>query len=385
MSAAMKSFSASGVVLLAALGCAGGQRAAPASSGSSGRATSASETTQATQARTMVYVGLASGEVTAFQLDLATGGLGRRGTVAVGRAPSALARSSEREVLVAVDEATGMAASLAINPKTGVLTQVSRVATGGAQPSAVTVDATGKYALTANSGSDSVSMLAIKPSGALDAAETFAAGGGAHAIAVHPANQVAFVTNFRAGTVSQYTFNTGTGVLTPKPGPPLALPAGSGPTRLVCHPSGRWVYLLNETKDAVSVHVFDEDIKALSSMASQIISTLPAGVSGAKNRPTDLALGRAGRFLYASNRGHDSVATFRVDPGGTLALMGHEGSGGRAPAALAVDPTGAFLLVANHDSKSVVVFRLDPETGVPHAVHTVALDAAPLALLAAQL
>jgi 6-phosphogluconolactonase len=333
----------------------------------------------------MVYVGLSNGEVAAFQLDLATGGLARRGNVAVGHAPSALARSVDREVLIAVDEATGMAASLAINPKTGALTQVSRVATGGTRPSSVTVDGTGKYALTANSGSDSVSMLAIKPSGALDAAETFAAGDGAHAVAVHPANQVAFVTNFRAGTVSQYTFNTGTGVLTPKAGPPLSLPGGSGPTRLVCHPSGRWVYLIDESIDAVSVHVFDEDIKALSSMASQVISTLPAGVSGAKNRPTDLVLGRAGRFLYVTNRGNDSVATFRVDPGGTLTLVGHEGSGGRAPAALAVDPTGAYLLVANQGSKSVVVFRLDPETGVPHAVRPVALDAAPLTLLAAQL
>jgi 6-phosphogluconolactonase len=384
----MSSFYFRVVVLTFALGCAApaGQRGAPVvGSGAGAGAAPATVPAPDPAGRTFVYVGMAGGEIAALQLDLTTGNLSRRGTVAVGRSPSSLVRSAERQVLVAVDETTGMAASLAINPKTGVLTLVSRAATGGAQPTSATVDRTGKYVLTANSGSGSVSVLAIKTDGSLAAIETFRAEPGAHAVAVHPANQVALVANFRAGTVSQYTFNTGTGILTPKPGPALTLPAGSGPTRFACHPSGRWVYLLNETNDTISVHVFDEDIKALSTMASQVISTLPEGFARAKSRPGDLALGRAGQFLYATNRGHDSVVTFAVEAAGTLKLVGHEPSGGRAPGALSVDPSGAYLFVANQGSRNLVVFRLDSATGAPHALRTVALTAAPLAVLAGQL
>jgi 6-phosphogluconolactonase len=129
--------------------------------------------------------------------------------------------------------------------------------------------------------------------------------------------------------------------------------------------------------------VFDEDVKALSTMSSQIVSTLPKGYPRAKSRPGDLALGAGGRFLYVTNRGHDSVGTFAVQADGTLEPVGHVPSGGRAPGALAVDPSGAFLVVANQGSRTLTVFRLDATTGAPGAPRTVALPAAPLALLVA--
>jgi 6-phosphogluconolactonase len=358
---------------------AGGRRAAPGG----GAAAASPAEAAAAASRTYVYVGLAGGEIAMFHLDLTTGGLSRRGTVDVGRAPSALVRSAERETLVAVDEATGMAVALAINAKTGALSPVARLSTGGSQPSGAAVDGTGKYVLTTHPGSASVSVLAIKPDGTLGMIGTFPAGAGATAVALHPANHVAFVANLRASTVSQYTFNTGTGILTTKAGPPLALPAGSGPMRFACHPSGRWVYLLDEASDAISVHVFDEDVKALSALSSQIVPTLPEGYSRAKGRPGDLALGRAGRFLYATNRGPDDVATFAVDGTGALTLVGHEPSGGRGPGALAVDPSGAYLVVANQTSKNLTVFHLDSTTGAPGGARTVALPAAPLSVLVA--
>ena len=365
----------------------GRRRARPAGAARQRRAARARRRPRAPPAEpaghTFVYVGLAGGAIATFHLDLATGGLGRRGTVDVGRAPSSLARSADRETLVAVDEATGQAIALAINPKTGALTPVSRLSTGGAQPAGAVADGTGKYLLAAHPGAGTVSVLAITPGGSLGTIGSFAAGAGANAVALHPANQVAFVANLRASTVSQFTFNTGTGILTPKAGPPMALPAGSGPARFACHPSGRWVYILDETSDAISVHVFDEDLKALSPMSSQIVSTLPDGYARSKSRPADLALGRGGRFLYATNRGPDTVATFAVQADGTLAPGGQAPSGGHAPGPLAVDPSGAFLVVANQGSKTLVVFRLDPETGAPGAPRTVALPAAPLAVLVA--
>jgi 6-phosphogluconolactonase len=330
--------------------------------------------------RTFVYVGLSSGDIATYEMNGASGALARKNVTAVGRAPTSLASSDERQVLVASDETGAAVISLAIHPKTGALNTVNRVAAGGAQPTQITVDRSGKYALLANSGSGSAAVVPIKPNGGLEPAEVYAAGGGAHAIAVHPANEVALVANARAGTITQYSFNTGTGVLTPKPGPPLSLPAGSAPTRFACHPSGRWVYILNEAGDDISVHVFDEDIRALSVLASQIISTLPDGAPGKKNRPFDLRMGRAGHFLYVTNRGHDTVATYAVDATGSLTLVGHEPSGGRAPAPLAADPSGSFLFVGNQGSKTLVVFRLDEKTGAPALAHTVPLAAVPLAI-----
>jgi 6-phosphogluconolactonase len=375
------------LVLLPLAACASSARARPA--GASAPSAAAEGTTAGepaapeSGARTFVYVGLAGGEVAAFRLDLATGALGRHGGVDVGRGPAALARSAEREALLAVDE-TGQAVALAVNAKTGALSPSARLAVGP-QPAGGAVDGTGKYLLTAHPGGGSVSVLAITPGGGLGTIGTFPAGAGATAVALHPANQVAFVANQRAGTVSQFTFNTGTGILTPKAGPPLVLPAGSGPARLVCHPSGRWVYILDETSDAISVHVFDEDVKALSPISSQIVSTLPEGASRGKSRPVDLALGRGGRFLYATNRGPDTIATFAVRPDGTLEARGHVASGGRGAGALAVDPSGTFLIVANQASKALEVFRLDPTTGAPSAARTVALGAPPLAVLIAAL
>jgi 6-phosphogluconolactonase len=335
--------------------------------------------------RTFVYVGLAGGAVVGFHLDLATGALGRRASVDVGRSPSSLVRSVERETIVAVDDVTGMAVALAVNGKTGALTPGGRAPAGGPQPSGAAVDATGKYVLVAHPGSGTVSVLAITPDRMLGSIGSFPAGAGASAVALHPANQLAFAANLRASTISQFSFNTGTGILTTKAGPPLALPAGSGPARLACHPSGRWVYVLDEASDAISVHVYDVDLRALSALSSQIVPTLPEGHARGKSRPVDLALGRGGRFLYATNRGDDSVATFAVGADGTLQPAGFTPSGGRGAGPLAVDPSGAYLVVGNQTSKTLAVFRLDPQTGAPGSPRTVALPAAPLSLLVAAL
>jgi 6-phosphogluconolactonase len=359
-------------------GCAPrGQRAAPASG--PGAAPAGSSAAEAA-VPTFVYVGM-PGEIGIFRLDPDSGALTRRGSAPIGRAPSALAHSTEREVLVAVEAASSQVQSFAVNAKTGALTPAGRAPAGG-EPSGATIDKTGKYVLTAHRGAGSVTVLAIKPDGSLGAIDTFRAGAGAADVALHPANQIAFVANARASSISQFTFNTGTGMLTPKAGPPLTLPAGSGPTRFACHPNGHWVYLIDEARDAVSVHVFDEDLKGLSSMSEQIVPTLPDGFSKAKSKPVDLALGRDGKFLYVTNRGHDSVATFAVEPGGTLKLVGHEPSGGRSPGALAVDPGGAYLFVANEGSKTLSVFHIDATAGTLGGRKNVTLSGAPLSVAA---
>jgi 6-phosphogluconolactonase len=368
--------------LFVVLGCAG----APAhrDAAIAGAAASADA---AAAGRVFVYVGMAGGELTLFHLDPSTGILARRGTVSGGRAPSSLAHSVERESLIAVDGNSGQAAAFSVNTKSGALKLVARTATGGAHPSGASLDDTGKYVLAAHPATGRVSVLAITESGGLNPIGTFAAGAGAHAVAVHT-SQIAFVSNFRAGTVSQYTFNTGTGMLTPKAGPALALPTGSAPTRMVCHPSGRWVYLLDEGTDSLAVYGFDGDLKALSPISSQVITTLTEGAArgrspaGRPGRPADIAVSPTGRFLYVTNRGPDGVAAFAIDGAGTLKLVGHAPSGGRAPGAVSVDPTGKFLIVANEGSKSLSVSSIDPTTGELGSAHVVMLPAPPISVLA---
>ena len=364
--------------LFVALGCAGAQRPDGLGAGIGPAADGVSPADEA--GRVFVYVGMAGGEIALFHLDAASGTLARRGTVSVGRTPSSLARSVARESLIAVDGVTGQAVSFSIDPKSGALRAVGRAATGGATSSGATLDDTGKYVLVAHPAAGRVSVLAITPAGGLKAIDTFAAGAGARAVAVHPA-EIVFVSNFRADSLSQYTFNTGTGMLTNRSGA-IELSAGSGPTRLVCHPSGRWVYSLDEGTDSIAVYGFDGDLKALSPISLQIVSTLTDGVARGRSRPADLAVSPTGRFLYETNRGPDDVAAFAIEAAGTLKLVGHVPSGGRAPGALAVDPSGRVLIVANEGGKSLSVYSIDPTTGALGDRHAIALAASPLSVLA---
>jgi len=197
------------------------------------------------------------------------------------------------------------------------------------------------------------------------------------------ASEAAYVANFRAETISQYAFNAGTGTLTPKPDRPVALPARSGPRFLLAHPSGRMLYVVNETSNTIAAYAVEEHVRTLSLLALQTASTLPDGWHGRKNQIAEARFGRGGRFLYAINRGHDSVVTFAVDRAtGDLSLVGHQPTQGQSPSALAVDPSGHYLFVANQGSRTLATFRLDEQTGAPTPAGTTPVGAAPLSVVA---
>lgn len=332
-------------------------------------------------AAAFVYVGLAGGEIALFHLDPATGTLARGRGATAGRAPSSLVRSVERGTLIAVDGPTGQATSFSIDPKSGALRPIGRAATGAGPVSGATLDDTGRYVLTAHPAAGRVAVVAITQAGGLKAIDTFVAGAGTRSVAVHP-TQVAFASNFRAGSVSQFAFTLGTGMLTPKREAAIELPAGYRPSRLVCHPSGRWVYLLDEGRGAIAVFRFGDDLKALSPIASQVISTLSEAPTRGRGRPVDLAVSPTGRFLYVTNRGPNDVAAFEIDAAGTLKLVGHVAGGGGALGAVAVDPSGRVLLVANEGGKSLGVHAIDPTTGALGVERRVTLAASPLSVLA---
>jgi 6-phosphogluconolactonase len=256
----------------------------------------------------------------------------------------------------------------------------------------------------------------VGPGGHLSPPDLFPAAAGAFGLALHPSNTMAFVANAKAGTLSQLTFNTGTGTLTAKPGAAIGLPSGSGPKLVVCHPRGRWVYVLNETNNTVSVHSFDDRMGTVSRLAFQVVSVAasdatgepvaagaggegkPAGPSGGKTvksakaaaktdkaaeqvHPREMAVAVSGRFAYVLDGARDDLATFAIDDEtGALTLVDHEPSGGTGAVGLALDPTGQFLIVVHHGSRQVAAFHLDPKTGVPSLGDSIRLANAPVSV-----
>jgi 6-phosphogluconolactonase len=327
-----------------------------------------------------VYVGLAAGAVDVLELDTHAGSLIRRGKVSLGDPVLSLAGSTRGRLLVASTDSGGSVVSLSINPTNGSLKSVSRTGVGGTEPMGAAVDGSGRYVAVANHGSGNVSVIPIRQDGRLMGADTFAAGRGASAVGFHPSNTVAFVVNERAGTISQYSFNQGTGTLTPKPGQTLGLPWDSRPRQIRCHPNGRFVYVLNESNQTISVHAFDDRMGTLTRMAFQVVSTAAEGAPGAKNRLGSMRLGGGGKFLFVTDRGRDTVAVFAVDADtGELTLRSQTACGGQDPIDLAVDPGESFLVVANQRSHNLALFRIG-EGGELQAAGAVSLAAAPVAL-----
>jgi 6-phosphogluconolactonase len=162
-----------------------------------------------------------------------------------------------------------------------------------------------------------------------------------------------------------YRFDTATGVLEPNTPPSVSVAPGAGPRHFVFHPSGRFGYVINEMGSTVTAFGYDEEKGTLDPI--QTITTLPEDFQGVSHT-AEVRVHPSGRFLYGSNRGHDSIAVFSVDQEtGRLTARGHESTRGKTPRNFEIDPTGTWLLAANQDSDSVVVFRIDSETGALQA------------------
>jgi 6-phosphogluconolactonase len=237
----------------------------------------------------------------------------------------------------------------------------------------VLVDAAGRWVLVANFMSGSVCVYPLGPDGALGEASDFVQhlgasidprrqrGPHAHSITLDPANRFAFVPDLGLDKLLVYRFDAQRGVLEPNATPWIKMKPGAGPRHLALHPQGRFAYLVNELDCTVAVLGYDARRGVFRQL--QIVPTLPAGFAG-ESSCADIHPTPSGRFLYASNRGHDSIAAWRIDQRtGRLAALGHAATEGQTPRNFCVDPTGRFLLVANQDSDSVVTFSIDARSG----------------------
>jgi 6-phosphogluconolactonase len=267
----------------------------------------------------------------------------------------------------------GGVSAYAIDPRTGGLTLLNRELAGGGDTSYISLDRTNRFALAANYDGGNFAVFAIKPDGSLGDWTAFVQHMGksvnpqrqthpyAHSIVVDPTNRFALVADLGVDKLFVYRFDEKTGKISPNDPAFVIVPPGSGARHVKFHPNGHWVYLITEMGSTVIGYDWDTAKGTLTEF--QNISTLPADFKDA-NACAELEVHPNGKFLYGTNRGHDSLAMFAIDQtNGHLTAIGHVPSGGKTPRNFAFDPTAKWIVCTNHGSNNAVVFRVDGETG----------------------
>ena len=326
------------------------------------------------------YTGAKSKGIYVSRFDPAAGRLTPPELAAETASPSFLALHPGGRFLYAVGEATnlggqrgGAVSSFSLDAKTGQLTLLNHQPSGGAGPCHLSVDQTGKCLLVANYGSGSIAALPIRADGALGEPGTVIqhhgssvnpqrqAGPHAHFITPDPANRFALTCDLGLDRVLVYRLAPEKAALAANDPPFAAVKPGSGPRHFAFHPSGRFVFVINEMGSTLTAFAYDAKRGALKEL--QTLSTLPAGFTG-KSTCAEVQVHPSGDFVYGSNRGHDSIAVFGFDPAsGKLTCLEYQPTQGKNPRHFALDPTAQWLLAENQDSDSIVVFRVDSHTG----------------------
>jgi 6-phosphogluconolactonase len=243
----------------------------------------------------------------------------------------------------------------------------------GVGPCHVSVDRSGRVALVANYASGSVGVLPIEADGRLGPATAAVqhrgssvnperqTGPHAHSITPAPDNRFVLAADLGLDRIMVYRLQAADGRLIPNDPPWAAVKPGAGPRHLAFHPTRPLVYVINELDSTLVTFAWDARRGTLREL--QTVSTLPADYRGA-SFPAEVRVDAAGRFLYGSNRGHDSIAVFRIEEStGLLSAIAYESTLGAHPRHFTLHPSGQWLLVANQDSDSIIVFRRNPATG----------------------
>jgi len=316
----------------------------------------------------------------AYRFDPATQEVTSLGLAAETTNPSWVTLHPNGRFLYAVNEEgnynganSGGVSAFSIDRSTGKLTFLNEVASRGADPCYITVDKSGKYVLVANYTGGNIAVFPVRPDGKLGEASAFIQHTGhglnpkrqeaphAHSIDLSPDQRFAFVDDLGLDELLVYKFDKSKGTLKPNNPPFARLDAGAGPRHFALHPSGQFAYVVSEM--ASTVTAFSIDLKTGTLNRLQTVSTLPDDFKG-DNDDAEIHVHPNGKFLYASNRGHDSIALFSIDASkGTLTRIDDVPTQGKTPRSFEIDPTGKYLFAENQDSDNIVLFRIDESTG----------------------
>jgi 6-phosphogluconolactonase len=324
------------------------------------------------------YTGAKSKGIYSARFDAANGKLSAPELAAETKNPSFLALHPNGRVLYAVGEIddfqgkrTGAVSAFSIDAKTGKLSLLNEEPSSGGGPCHLAVDKTGKCVLVANYGSGSFAALPIEADGKLGEPRSKIQGAGssinkerqagphAHQIINDAANKFAFGCDLGLDKVFIWKLEPNEALLDAENAHFAPVEPGAGPRHLAFHPNGRIVYVINEMGSTISAFY-----RAKGTLVeSQSVSTLPHNFHG-NTTCAEVQVHPSGKFVYGSNRGHDSIAVFSVDEkSGKLAFVEHQSTRGKTPRHFAIDPTGKWLLAENQDSDNIVVFRIDQQTG----------------------
>jgi len=326
-----------------------------------------------------------------FNVDRATGAMKPIGIVESGTSPSCLAVNAAGTCLYSANETDhvgdnkeGSVSAYAINRKDGQLKLLNTVRSGGAGPTYVSVHPKGHFLLVANYFGGSVAVVSILPDGRLgeptevktDTGKigparatnappgTFAFSGHdrthVHMVQADPSGRFVLHVDLGLDKIFIWKFDEQHGKLSPSDPPAVTLPPGDGPRHFYFHPSGHWLYSIQE--EASTIVLFDYDAAAGRLTPRQTISTLPPEFAGS-NFCSEILISPDGRFIYAGNRMHDSIAIFSIAPDGELSYIAETWTRGNYPRSFSFDPTGEFLYCCNQRGDNVTIFRVDHKTG----------------------
>jgi len=333
----------------------------------------------------IMYVGTytegTSKGIYAYRFDAATGKLASMGLMAETPDPTFLALHPSGKYLYAVNELntfqgkkTGGVTAYSIDRATGKLTQLNQVSSGGPGPCHLIVDATGKTLMVANYAGGSFASFPIGADGKLGEAASFIQETGSsvdksrqsepHAHSVNLPKNNKFMLGADLGTdkIMIFRLDAAHGKITPSDPPSASVKPGSGPRHMVIAPDQKHVYVLSEMGSSVTTFEYNPDTAAMKEL--DMVSALPAGFKG-QSSGAEIAIANNGNFVYASNRGNDSIAVFRVDKKtGKLTLIQNQSTLGKQPRAFALDPTGNYLIAGNQQTNTMATFKVDRNTGM---------------------
>jgi len=315
----------------------------------------------------------------AYRFDAAAGQLAPLGLAVASAEPSFLAVAESGKFLYAVNEIVnyngqpaGAVSAFAIQRENGKLSLLNQVSSRDEGPAHITLDRSGNYALVSNYERGSIAVFPLLPDGRLGESSAFVRHKGssvnperqrgphAHAIAVSPDNRFVVVADLGLDQLLVYRFDAVRGSLGSEPQIVKTAP-GAGPRHLAFDANGRFLYLVTEMASTVVTYSYDAPTGQLHEL--QTVSLLPQGYSG-RTEAAEIEIHPSGKFVFASNRGPDSISVFAIDSKlGTLTLVETVSTRGKTPRHFALDPTGSWLLAANQDSDEIVVFHVNPDTG----------------------